>query len=83
MLVARQGAQALDELDAIHVRHHVVDQHQVGNVPRRPDHRVDGAREPFNPDALVDAAHHLLENSPPDWSSTTMTVLGANGRALI
>ena len=62
VLVARQRAQALHELDAVHVRHHVVDQHQVGDVARGPHHRVDRAREALDRDALVEAAHDLLED---------------------
>ncbi len=62
MLVARQRAQALHQFDAVHVRHHVIDQHQVGDVARRPDHRVHRAGEALDHHALIKAAHHLLEN---------------------
>ena len=62
VLVAGQRAQALGELDAVHVRHHVVDQHEVGDVARRPHHGIDGAPEPRHRHALVERAHHLLEN---------------------
>ena len=62
VLVAGERAQALHELDAVHVRHHVIDEHQVGNVPRRPDHGVHGTCEAFHADALVYAANHLLQD---------------------
>jgi hypothetical protein len=64
VLVARQRAQALHELDAVHVRHHVVDEHQVGDVARRPDHGIDRPGEALDRDALVEAAHHLLQDGP-------------------
>jgi hypothetical protein len=70
VLVARQSAQALHELDAVHVGHHVIDQHQVGNVAGGPHHRVDRPGEALDRHALVQAAHHLLQD-------------GASGRLVV
>jgi hypothetical protein len=62
VLVAGQRAQALGELDAVHLRHHEVDQHQVGDVARGPHHRVHRPAEALHQHPVVQRAHDLLKD---------------------
>ena len=55
-------AEPADELDAVDLRHLVVDQDQVRGVGRGPAHRVDRALERLDRDAHVDAADDFFEN---------------------
>jgi hypothetical protein len=62
VLVTGQAAQPAHELDAVHVGHRVVHQHQVGDVLGGPQHGVDRALERLHDDAVVQPAHHLFED---------------------
>ena len=65
VFVPGQRAQALDEFDAVHVGHRVVDQHEVGNVLGCPDDSVHRTPERLHDNPVVQAAHDLLENCAP------------------